>query len=129
MNNAGDILVDRNKLYYLSHPYTTHGDPQMNKARAHQMEVLLGAAYGIKVINPIVLPLSDVNDIAMQKCRHLYNACDAVIFCIDWEKSAGCSEEYKWASEDKKPVFRVTKDYRLESFGCTLCSFALRKDS
>jgi hypothetical protein len=112
-----ESIVDNNILYYLSHPYTTFGDPEINRTRAAQMEKILSALYGIKVINPIILPLGDTNDMAMKKCRHLYNACDAVILCEYWDKSTGCKEEYQWATEDNKPVYIITHDYKLKRFG------------
>ncbi|HYF75295.1 MAG TPA: DUF4406 domain-containing protein [Candidatus Nitrosocosmicus sp.] len=118
MDTKNELVIDKDKLYYLSHPYTTFGDPELNKKRAKQLEIVLEVLYGIKVINPIVLPLGPSNDRAMEQCRHLYNACDGgVIFCPYWEKSTGCNEEYGWAAEDKKPIFVITDNYKLKRFG------------
>jgi hypothetical protein len=102
--------LDLNKLYYLSHPFTTFGNKLENLHRAVFIEKQLLKEVGIFVINPIKLPLGDSNDTAMEKCRHLYDACDAVIFCEGWDKSRGCKEEYEWAVKDKKPIYFYEKD-------------------
>ena len=103
-----------NILYYLSHPYTTHGDPEKNRENAINIECFLTNDLDIIVINPIAMPLGTDNDVAMGKCRHLYNACDSIIFCDDWDKSVGCREEYKWAVEDNKPKYRYRDGKLLE---------------
>jgi hypothetical protein len=101
--------MDKNKLYYLSHPYTTFGDPKKNIISARVIEFALFTHHDLKVVNPIILPLGTTNDEAMDKCRHLYNACDAIILCEGWELSKGCMEEYKWALEDGKPIYLAKK--------------------
>ena len=100
--------MDTSKLYYLSHPYTSYGDKEENRNSAAEIEEDLVNRLGVSVINPICLPLGDNDEIAMAKCRHLYNACDAVIFCENWEKSKGCSEEHAWAMADGKPCYRYS---------------------
>ena len=101
--------MDKNKLYYLSHPYTTFGDLKKNIISAKVIEFGLFTHHDLKVVNPIVLPLGSNNDEAMGKCRHLYNACDAIILCEGWEQSKGCMEEYRWALEEGKPIYILTK--------------------
>ena len=97
--------MDKSKLYYISHPYTSYGDLIENQEKAREIERILHELFGIQVINPILLPLGNDNETAMSKCRHLYNACDAIIFCPGWDKSRGCAEEFKWARQDRKPMF------------------------
>jgi hypothetical protein len=107
-------MLDKSKLYYLSHPFTTHGNLEDNQDSAYYIEIQLVQRHEISMINPILLPLSANSDIKeMEKCRYLYQACDAVIFCPDWDKSAGCTEEHKWAIQDSKPRYFVDKDGNL----------------
>jgi len=101
-------------LYYLSHPYTTCGDPATNQHAAQLIESELKLKYGMSVINPIILPLGGDNETAMGKCRILYEACDAVIFCDNWNKSSGCRAEHKWTVEDQKPKYRYRNGELLE---------------
>jgi hypothetical protein len=103
-------MLDKSKLYYLSHPFTTYNDPAENQGSAFRIEFQLMNKYEIYVINPILLPLGPGNDRAMEQCRHLYNACDAIILCPDWDKSKGCKEEAYWAYQDNKPRYYVDKD-------------------
>ena len=93
-------------LYYLSHPYTSYGDQVVNRYDAASIEIELMSEHNIYLVNPITMPLGDENIIAMKKCRSLYDACDAVIFCDNWNKSQGCMTEHKWTVEDGKPKYR-----------------------
>lgn len=99
-------MLDKGKLYYMSHPYTSIGDPKENKKMAAMIQELLVAIYEIDIVNPILMIPEGMDDTAaMEKCRHLYNACDAVILCPDWNKSKGCITEERWAQEDMKPTY------------------------
>lgn len=101
-----NLILKKDWLYYLSHPYTTFGDLEQNREDAVTIECDLVNDHDLCIISPVSLPLGTDNDVAMAKCRHLYDACDAVIFCDDWEKSVGCRTEHGWAIEDKKPRYR-----------------------
>ena len=87
-----------------------------NQENAAVIELQLDARYSIVVINPICLPLGESEEVAWKKCRSLYDACDAVIFCDYWNKSKGCRLEYKWAKADGKPIYRY-HDGELFEFG------------
>jgi hypothetical protein len=101
--------MDKKKLYYLSHPFTTFGDLKKNLISAKVIEFGLLIHQDIKLVNPIsIMPVLD-DKVAMEKCRHLYNACDAIILCENWQQSKGCMEEYRWAIEDGKPIYVLTK--------------------
>jgi hypothetical protein len=103
-------MIDKSKLYYLSHPYTTHGNIEKNRVKALIIGMALNELHNLSIVNPIVtLPTGLDDGEAMRKCRHLYNACDALILCKDWEKSKGCNEEYWWAVADKKPIYLLEK--------------------
>lgn len=103
-------MIDKSKLYYLSHPYTTYGNPEKNRVKALIIGMALNELHSLSIINPIVaLPVGLDDEEAMKKCRHLYNACDALILCDGWEKSKGCNEEYWWAVADKKPIYLLEK--------------------
>ncbi len=106
--------VDKTKLYYLSHPYTSYGDPIQNQLSAAGIQMELSLKYGIHMINSIVLlPFGMTDELAMKKCRDLYNACDAIIFCLGWEQSIGCREEHKWAINDRKSIYILNDEYEL----------------
>lgn len=115
-------MLDKNKLYYLSHPYTTYGDPKQNISTAKVIAFALDLTLGIKIVNPIVILPSLTDAEAMEKCKHLYNACDVLILCEGWEWSMGCIEEYRWALADGKPIYLVKKsegnkhDYVLKEY-------------
>jgi hypothetical protein len=103
--------VDKDKLYYISHPYTTFGDPDANRYSAKILEKCIIDMYEITTINPIVIiPVGTEDSIAMRICRKIYNACDAIILCPNWDKSRGCTEEYQWAIQDNKPVYILNQD-------------------
>ena len=104
MNNRQKVRTDI--LYYLSHPYTSYGDADLNRDNAILIECNLCNENNLSVINPVGLPLGFDNEFAMKKCRSLYDACDAVIFCDNWNKSQGCMTEHKWTVEDGKPKYR-----------------------
>lgn len=106
--------IDNKKLFYLSHPFTSHGDPEKNKGRALLIEYQLKAKFGIKIINPINLLVDRTNEEAMAICRHLFDACDGIIMCPNWEKSAGCQVEYCWAAKEKKPIYIYTDNNTLQ---------------
>ena len=100
-------MLDKNKLYYLSHPFTSYGDKKENQEKAADIEMRLREKYGIKVINPILLPLNLDLDKAMKQCRHLHDACDETIFCDDWDKSKGCKEEFAWCNDLNRHYYFV----------------------
>lgn len=111
-------MLDKTKLYYLSHPCTTYGEKLMNIKDVKRVEILLKIRYGIKVINPIVIMPSGVSEQeAMHKCSYLYKASDEVIFCQNWRKSKGCNEEYWWTLKDKKPYHFLNGDAVIEFDG------------
>lgn len=98
-------MIDESKLCYLSHPYTSFGDPDKNRVRSIIIETALVHFNKLNIINPIgFLPMMDDVE-AMRRCRLLYDACDVLILCEGWEQSKGCKEEYRWALEDKKPIY------------------------
>jgi hypothetical protein len=102
-------MLDKNKLYYLSHPYTSFGELKKNIISAKVIELSMLIHQDIKLVNPIsIMPILDDEE-AMEKCKHLYNACDAIILCENWQKSKGCMEEYRWALKDRKPIYILTK--------------------
>ena len=106
--------MDKDSLYYLSHPYTTFGDPAANRYSAEILERCIIDMYQITIINPIVIiPVGTEDSTAMRICRTIYNASDAIILCPNWDKSRGCTEEYQWAIQDNKPVYILNQDLTL----------------
>lgn len=106
--------MNKNFLYYLSHPYTSFGDPVVNKQSAKHIELVLQSLHGISIVNPIVLiPDGETYQTAMKRCRSLYDACDAIILCPGWDKSKGCTEEYQWAINDRKSIYILNDKYDL----------------
>ena len=115
MNSKKEAILDTSKVYYLSHPFTSYGNPVQNQLSAAHIQMELTIRYKINIINPIVLlPFGIPNDPAMVKCKHLYNACDVVILCPGWEQSTGCNEEDQWSINDGKPVYILNDKYELE---------------
>lgn len=99
-------ILDTSLVYYLSHPYTSYGEPVQNLADASHRHVELVHYHGIKIVNPVtILPFGLNNEVAMEKCRYLYDACDAIIMCPGWVNSRGCKEEFWWAKNDGKPIY------------------------
>lgn len=113
MNNNQPIkMLNTSLLYYLSHPYTSFGDPILNISESVKRQIDIVNLMDIKIINPIVLlPLGLCEEIAMDKCRSLYEACEAIILCPGWNKSKGCKEEYWWAKNDGKPIYIYDDQY------------------
>lgn len=98
-----ESMLDKSKLYYLSHPCTSYGVKKANIADARLAGLILKVKYGICVVNPItIMPDGCSEEEAMIKCKKLYEACDEVIFCENWRNSKGCCEEYNWVLKDKK---------------------------
>lgn len=103
-------LLDGSKLYYLSHPYTSHGNREGNLRDANLVEMHIKIRHNAKVINPITLiPENTRDDIAMEKCFNMYQAADAIILCENWDKSTGCKIERKWAIRDGKDIYYFIK--------------------
>ena len=99
--------MDKNKLYYLCHPYTTHGNMQANKQDAIETEIRLEDNCGITIINPLRLINTPDNNEAMTKCFNLLAASDAIILCKDWNLSKGCKEEVEFAINREKDIFLI----------------------
>jgi hypothetical protein len=100
-------MIDKSKLCYISHPYTSSGDPDKNRVRSIIIATALEHFNKLKVINPIdFLPRMNDEE-AMRRCRLIYDACDVLILCEGWEKSKGCNIEFQWALEDGKPIYIV----------------------
>lgn len=109
--------MDKDSLYYLSHPYTTFGDPAANRYSAAIFERCLNDMYQITSVNPIVIiPVGTDDFTAMAICRKIFDECEAIIMCPNWEKSKGCQEEYHWAVEENKPIYILHQDLTLSVF-------------
>jgi hypothetical protein len=101
--------MDKDKLCYISHPFTSFGDPDKNRVSSLIIETALTHFNKLKVVNPIGF-LPNMNDEeAMRRCRLFYDACDVLILCEGWEQSKGCKIEYGWALEDGKPIYIAKK--------------------
>lgn len=101
------MLLESDKLYYLSNPYTTYGNKRKNLVSALKIEKTLIEKYKMTCINPTALPLGNVYDICMKKCRKLLEACDVILLCPNWQNSEGCNQEVVWAKELKIPVYEL----------------------
>jgi hypothetical protein len=105
--------LDKNKRYYLSHPYTSHGDKEKNLQDAKRIELALKGEYDLDpgvILNTIFevwcLRVTEEEQ-AWKLCRAYYEICDAVILCNNWWKSKGCRKEVRWALADGKPIYLV----------------------
>lgn len=59
---------------------------------------------GYKVMSPIMLPDNLEWDVAMNICKELLRASDAVYFIPGWENSRGSKQERKWAEDWGIPI-------------------------
>ena len=114
------MKLDPEKIYYLSHPLTSCGDPEENRAKeaVTYINIMLdqqGEFFGInaadnwvKIIRPLaIVPKTYTDAQAMNLCKNLLKICDAIIMAGDWEKSRGCMEELKLAMDMGKKVVWV----------------------
>jgi hypothetical protein len=93
----------KDKLYFISHPLFTFGDPDKNRKDARLVELQLDN-MGIYTINPLsIIPPNTPEPKAMEKCGYLLRACDGIILCQEWRESTGCRHEKilaeKWELE------------------------------
>ncbi|MDF2591381.1 MAG: hypothetical protein K0S75_847 [Clostridia bacterium] len=103
--------LDKDCIYYLSHPCTTFGDPAANRYAAAIYERCLSDMHQITMINPIVIiPVNTEDSVAMIMCRKMFDVCGAIIMCPNWDKSKGCNEEFQWALQDNKPIYILNQD-------------------
>jgi hypothetical protein len=97
--------MDKNKLYYLAHPFTTYGNETRNLISSRLIARWIRLRYGISVLNPLVtVPQSLTWDDAMYKCGLLLDACDAIIMSGQWQKSKGCIDEYEASKFESREV-------------------------
>lgn len=106
-----------NKLYYLSHPYTSNGEKYSNILHSRMIANNLAKNLDIVTINPLdIVPVeTDEESRALEICKILLKQCEVLILSGDWKYSKGCQLELSWAIEDKKPVF-LYKDGELIGF-------------
>lgn len=98
--------MDKNKLYYLAHPYSNYGDPKQNVKESIRFQRRIKKLYGISTINPLTtIPESLKYDSAMDLCFKLVNLCDGVIMSGHWRMSKGCKLEYWLARERRKEIW------------------------
>lgn len=98
--------MDKNITYYLSHPCTTFGNAYQNTKSSQYIHDKLKSKGNI-IINPLTIIPEHLDWVtAMIVSRELYDKCDALIIGSPiWLYSKGCTEEVKWAIEDKKPIY------------------------
>lgn len=125
------------KRYYISHPFT--GNEEKNKADADRIRAALKEAYpDICFMNPLGMFGDKDMDYctALADALELLSACEAVIFCPGWEKSAGCRAEKAFAlqrgiritylKEFTKAMRRLTNDAVKEDLANALKAEAVR---
>lgn len=105
------VILDPEKVYYLSHPLTTYGKVEINYAKeelaAGMIEDLNEGDCGL--IRPLVC-LPDVRitsmdqETAMQKCIQLLSIADGIILCPGWKLSSGCQQEFNYAKDQGKEI-------------------------
>jgi hypothetical protein len=97
----------KDKLYFISHPLFTFGDPDLNRKEARQVELKLDN-MGIYIINPLsIIPPNTPEPAAMGKCDRLLKACDGIILCQNWRKSNGCRHEKILAEEWELEIIEI----------------------
>lgn len=99
-------MLNKQMIYYISHPYTSHGVPEQNLINAIKAELHIRSKHDVPTVNPIlILPKGLSDEVAMEKCYHFLKSCDAIIMCPEWKLSKGCVQEHRWALDDKIPVY------------------------
>lgn len=104
------MMLDSSKTYYLSHPLTSFGSLDYN----YQSESLcVTEIYMKNRAVGLVRPLKCLPDAryanldqadAMEKCIALLRICDGIILCPEWDRSAGCLEEFNYAKDEGKEI-------------------------
>jgi hypothetical protein len=101
----------KDKLYFLSHPLFTFGNPAINRSKARLVELRLDN-MGIYIINPLsIIPPNTPEPIATEKCDCLLMACDGIIMCKNWRKSKGCLHERSFAEKLELEIIEVEDQY------------------
>lgn len=121
------MKLDTEKIYYLSHPLTSVGDPEENRQKeaAVFVNIMLqeqGEFFGInaadnciKIIRPLaIIPKSYSEKKAAALYRKLLGICDAIIMAGDWEESQGCLDEYEIAVLEGKEIILAEDLLRLK---------------
>jgi myo-inositol catabolism protein IolC len=110
--NINESLIEvKECLYYLCHPATSHGNYEDNKQSVMKYHVALQRKYNISIVNPIY-SINATTDwtTSMKLCRRLFDICDGIILCPNWEKSEGCKTEAVWAIQTQRPIYVCAKD-------------------
>jgi len=97
--------LERDKIYYLSHPCTTGGRSiKENKKREEALyKRIVYENPGIKVIRPLkIIPEGMQHEEAMDRCYKLLDTSDVIILPDmaenNWQSSSGCRQEFMRAS-------------------------------
>lgn len=97
--------MHKNKIYYVSHPFTgTQDEQEWNRQEARAMTASLKQDNQKSIfINPLdafqyatLVSEWDYDEILGQ-CLELLKKCDGIVMAGDWEKSNGCQCEKKLA--------------------------------
>lgn len=97
------MKLDETKIYYNSHPCTTCGDIDVNKAREEECYRAIRKAQPHMEDCNFFRPLTQIppsmtdHDEAMGRCLSFLGGCDAIILCGNWEFSSGCQMEHCFA--------------------------------
>ena len=117
------------KVYYLSHPYTSIGCKSKNLVQSNIIAKSLVQSMDIVIINPLaIVPLvTQEEDRALEICKILLKKCDALILCKGWQLSHGCKCELKWALEFNIPIY-IYKNGKLKKFKISKCILSRLKN-
>lgn len=99
-------LLRKDVLYYLAHPYSTHGDVQANLKSEEKYANHIQNYLGRHVVRPLRLVPIDLYDYqaCMDICFGLLDVCGGIIMTGDWMLSTGCKMEYERSIMQNKEI-------------------------
>lgn len=102
-----------NKLVYIAHPLTSHGDEKINRKRVNTIcKTIMNTEPNIVPISPIhafsFYPATGSQDKVMQYCKHLLLQCQEIRLYGEWWHSIGCKQEIQIAQQAKITIIPIT---------------------
>lgn len=95
-------MTKKNRIYYLAHPLTTHGNLAYNRNHEAYIAKKIQEQYPDATILRPLITLSHLlsRKEAYHICDRLMSVSDTIIFASDeWRKSKGCMHEYHEAKK------------------------------
>ena len=112
--NYNKVQLSPDKIYFLSHPYTSGGDGEkINRENEEEIyNFLVDECNNAKIIRPLkIIPDKYDYETAMGVCYILEDISHQVIFSPGFQTSKGCKDEHKYCITNKIPrLYIVAED-------------------